>query len=633
MVFSFVNLIKGGVVVDTLDLHEVEIFGNRIDNNAGYKIYRIDTVYMQEFQSQALSELISSVTPVFIKSYGHGSLATSSIRGASATHTQVLWNGVNINSPMPGQSDFSQIPVFFADKATVDYGAGSIFQTSGGLGGSISLNTVTDWKNRFGTEVQQEFAGFNTFRTLARINAGNSRLQSTTRLFFVTSENDYRYSDIAADLENPPVKTRQNASYRQKGLLQEFAWKPADKTTLTVRLWLQDNFREIPPNMLVTVPDGNESLSGQIARGILEANHAFARSVLKVQTGILWHFFNYQNQISLIDDDNTMKSWVNSAKYVFYGVRNLTLTAAAEYNHHSVISDNFNGRQIRNEANVSLGAGYSAGGRTTVNLFLRQDMINGVPAPFIPSLGVNFKVLKKNGLYLKANMARNFHAPTLNDLYWSPGGNPSLGNESGFTWETGLLYKEAFRYLSVNTQLTWFHADINNWILWQPDTVFSYWTPSNLKNVVSKGVEFSFSANGIIGKTGWNYSLQYAYTSAQNMHSFSDDDLSTGKQLIYVPENSVSQHVGVEWSGFTFGWTLNFTGKRFTTSDNSRYLPSFVLNDIMISKMFNAGRSKFRVQFNVNNLANTQYQVVAWQPMPGRNFSFSVKYIFNTKKN
>jgi outer membrane cobalamin receptor len=136
------------------------------------------------------------------------------------------------------------------------------------------------------------------------------------------------------------------------------------------------------------------------------------------------------------------------------------------------------------------------------------------------------------------------------------------------------------------------------------------------------------NANGNIGKFKWNYSLQYAYTSAENTEKTSAYDLSAGKQLVYVPKNSLNQILGIAAMGFDLNYTLNFTGERYTTSDNSGYLPAFTLHDLSLGKNLLVKRSAFYFQFTIVNLADKQYHVIAWQPMPGRNFSFSVKYVF-----
>jgi len=617
------------MIFDTLDLQGVEVFSSKAEKTAGYKVFKIDSSQISTYESGDLAELISFNTTIFVKSYGQGSLATSSIRGASATHTQVIWNGVNINSPMPGQADFSQVPVFFADKAKIYYGPGSMFQTSGGLGGSIVLGTGINWQNRLNVQLSQRFASFETLNSSARVDVGNAKFQSSTRLFYTQSENNYSYSDIAASRENPPEEARTNAAYRQSGLLQELAWKAGVKTILWAKIWLQNNLREIPPNMLVNVPEGNEKSKERLARGIVGMDHFFPKASLKVQTGMLYSFLNYQNEISQIDDDNTVTSSVSSVNYNFHGIENLVLSANFAYDHHRAQSDNYSGIKYRNEAALSAGANYVLNNRVFFNLLIRQELIDGNPAPFTPSFGMSFNPIVACGFLLKANVARNFKAPSLNDLYWSPGGNPDLQNETGFSYEAGLMYSKVFSLVDFSAEATWFHNDIDNWIMWQPDSVFSYWTPSNLKNVLSKGLELSISVNGDIGKLEWNYSLQYAYTSAQNVEAVSDNDESVGEQLIYVPENAVNQIVRLEMWGAKINYVLNYTGIRYTASDNSRYLPAFTTQDILLSKSLSVKKNIFNLQFAVNNFMDTQYQVIAWQPMPGRNYSISIKYVFN----
>jgi len=89
---------------------------------AGMKQTKVDTLVLLEKKSVSLSELLSENTPVFIKSHGRGALATASFRGTAASHTQVTWNGININSPMTGMVDFSLIPVYVIDDMNLKHG-------------------------------------------------------------------------------------------------------------------------------------------------------------------------------------------------------------------------------------------------------------------------------------------------------------------------------------------------------------------------------------------------------------------------------------------------------------------------------------------------------------------------------
>ena len=52
-------------------------------------------------------------------------LSSISFRGTGASHTAVLWNGINVNQPTIGQSDFSLFPVLAFNKVKVVYGSSS----------------------------------------------------------------------------------------------------------------------------------------------------------------------------------------------------------------------------------------------------------------------------------------------------------------------------------------------------------------------------------------------------------------------------------------------------------------------------------------------------------------------------
>lgn len=81
----------------------------------------------------------------------------------------------------------------------------------------------------------------------------------------------------------------------------------------------------------------------------------------------------------------------------------------------------------------------------------------------------------------KASITRNYRFPTLNDLYFLPGGNPALNNESGFTYETGLSFSvDKDNVYTLSGSASWFDQHINDWIIWLP-TSKGFYSPVNLK--------------------------------------------------------------------------------------------------------------------------------------------------------
>jgi len=89
-----------------------------------------------------------------------------------------------------------------------------------------------------------------------------------------------------------------------------------------------------------------------------------------------------------------------------------------------------------------------------------------------------------------------------------------------------------------------------------------------------------------------------------------------------------------EWKTYFLSVASHFTGKRFTNTSNTRYMPAYQLTDLLLGMSFpfkNMKHTSFSVQLNVNNLFDIDYQAIAWQPMPGRNMEIQLKYNFKNK--
>ena len=110
------------MIYDTLQLLEMEIVSTQLEQSGTTKTTIFDSVVRSGSELTNLAGLLADNSVVFIKSYGRGGLATASFRGTAASHTQVLWNGFQITSPMLGQVDLSLVPAVFFDEAKLQYG-------------------------------------------------------------------------------------------------------------------------------------------------------------------------------------------------------------------------------------------------------------------------------------------------------------------------------------------------------------------------------------------------------------------------------------------------------------------------------------------------------------------------------
>ena len=123
-------------VGDTTYLKEVSVYGLPVTSYAtGSKVVQIKSGE----EVTTLSDKLIDETSFYLKTYGNNQLSTITIRGTTASQTAVLWNGININSPTLGQTDFSLIPLFLFDDVSVQYGTGSALYGSDAIGGSIMI--------------------------------------------------------------------------------------------------------------------------------------------------------------------------------------------------------------------------------------------------------------------------------------------------------------------------------------------------------------------------------------------------------------------------------------------------------------------------------------------------------------
>src|SRR5699024_6275056 len=126
--------------------------------------------------------------------------------------------------------------------------------------------------------------------------------------------------------------------------------------------------------------------------------------------------------------------------------------------------------------------------RLGMSVVLREQLY-GTEWATVPAFFADYLLSERGNVVAKASVSRNFRFPTLNDLYFLPGGNPDLKNETGVQYEAGLSFaagKEGSWSLSGSA--SWYDQRIDDWILWLPTTK-GFFSPVNIKKVHAYGVE------------------------------------------------------------------------------------------------------------------------------------------------
>ena len=612
---------------------------------AGMKKSKIDSIIIHEKINLSLSDLLSENTAVFIKDHGRGALATASFRGTAPSHTQVSWNGININSPMAGMVDFSLIPVYIIDDLDIKHGTASIADRSGGLGGSINISNRADWNNRLSGKYIQGLGSYSTFDEFLQLNAGSSKLQSKTRLYHNYSKNNFTFINRGIGIPDPqtgqivnPVDTNDKASYKKYGLLQELYLRAGPGDIVSLRYWGQGASRSIPRATSYEGPD-NSNLNRQSDtdhRLTADWKHFSERSTFELRSAYSFKELNYilenivhgMGFIPVIYSESRQSVFANHAAYTIETASGFSFNTGIDANIYSVNTrdtvSNKGYDEGRSEFSLFLSMNRQFAERLNLSIMMRRDLIDKKLSPFIPYLGFDLALVKSRAFILKGNIAGNYHHPSLNDLYWEPGGNPELLPERGYSMELGFEYQAQLPSHRLEAGLTAYRSDIDNWILWIPG-YRGYWEPINIRRVLSKGMELNLAMEGTVGAVEYRMLGTYAYTSSVN---YGDTgiwgDESYGKQLVYVPLHSGNIMIKVLYRGFSLGWQHNSYSERFTTSSNDisrrdRLYPYF-MNKLSAGKEVKIGDVLLSGELSINNLFDEEYHSILYRPMPGRNY-------------
>jgi len=633
LVLPFQNGLAQERLKDTLKIKEVKI--QRQLEHIGISLHKIDSLELRQNPGGSLAGLLADHSPVFIKSAAPGSLATISMRGTLASHTQVLWNGIRINSPMLGQVDFSLIPTFFTDQVQIISGPGSVQSGSGGIGGSIDLASRARWGNPFYGSILAGLGSFNTYRLMAEAGGGKQKWHLRFRIFREQSENDFPFLNTANGLFN--TVRQENADFEKNGFLAQGFYRPNEHHMLSLHAWVQLNRRNLPPIMSFEGSGREEYQKDDQIRISASWQYSKQGFYSKLTTGTsqnnLDYYLAHQTGGGLLVNYQTSsrsQSWYNNfeGSYQISSKHSLKTRINGDY-HQVEIEDLKTGSGYtaeRLEIGLQLKAEQDWSNRLRTYALVQQDWVNRSRNPLVPVIGGSFIILP-DLLELNSSLGKNFHPPSLNDLHWVPGGNSDLLPEEGFLGDLGFRSMfEGDSAWKMEIGVTGFISYIENWILWRPGE-FRYWTPDNLASVLARGIESSLRASVILGKNKVDFRVNYTLTRTNpiNMPGFSSH------QLMYIPVHKASLLLHLKRAFWYFNYRFSFASERFTSTDEEQslhQLPAYSLHHLTLGRELSIRDLRSDIRIQVHNLFDTDYQTILWRAMPGRYFSLSLKIDF-----
>ncbi len=605
---------------DTVALQSVEVIAKKTGlSQIGKKTEQVDSTIKEQFKLNSIGDLLSLNTPVFIKNYGPGQIATTAFRGGNASQTAILWNGFNIQNAMLGQSDLALMPSFLFEDIEVEYGGSSSLWGSGAVGGSVHLKNKTLFDQGIKTSANFGTGSFGLKNVSTSILFSKRRFISSSKIYNSLSDNNFNYKDTA-DKERP-LKQQKNAGYNFLGLMQELKFLINSKQVASVNAWLNVNKRRLPaydPSV------ENKTYQRDDATRVT-ANWNFMGNALKsgIRAGYFEDKINYTDSLAanfskskvqtVIAENENFLTWQQHHQFNF-GVNFTSSTAN---------TNNYTGAKTLNKLSVLAGNKFSFfNDKWLTYISARVDYFSVGTLPVTGNISTEYHLTKQ--IQLMASAAKVYRQPTLNELYWLPGGNINLKPEQGFTYEGNINYKtQLTKEFSVFISGAAFSRKIDNWILWIPGPGGNP-SPVNLQQVWSRGTETTWRIHYQKNKFRYKINVVTGYVLSTIQASNQENNNTVGKQLIYTPRYTVNSSVLVGYDKSAVTFYDQYMGYRFTSSDNMQWLNPYHISSLRLNYYLETKLLDFIVFAACNNLFDKNYIILSGRPMPLRNYEVGI---------
>jgi iron complex outermembrane receptor protein len=527
------------------------------------------------------------------------------------SHTPVFWNGLNIQSPMNGTTDASLLSIWPGDRLELRYGGQSAAQSSGAMGGSILIEPDCSGNRGVSGMLGGHAGSFGYRQGMAGVGWGNASIQGAFRGQTQSADNDFPFRNTT--LQGQPVVRQPNNGLNFWDIEQLNRLVIGDRHIIKTAFWTLGAYREIPP-LMTAIPKDTWQRDAA-TRAAVSWEYSPGVHTLLI-TKAAWQSEQIVFHLPGITDSSRSRTAMFSAEFSTLVARHLVIRAGGSELVQQARASGYSetARWYHQARLAAFGSAEWIGREWSVSVLLRQEWAIGEARPFTWSVGGQYNAGKAGRLH--GHLSHNFNLPTFNDRYWKAWGNPNLRPEKGLSADAG--WSIPGKTLSVDA--TVFHILSDDWILWQPgpDGIFR---PGNLRKVWSRGLEMSASLKGRTGSWDYRADARYQLVHTTNVAVYTADLFALNKQLTYVPGQTAGITARISRNRFSAAYLHQWTGTRYTTSDNARSLPGYQTGNFLLQYTWKLSHKvSIAIDARINNCWNAAWQFFEFQPMAGRSW-------------
>lgn len=601
----------------------------------------MDRAGIERLGIQDLSEAVKRFSGATVKDYGGiGGLKTVSVRSLGAQHTGVSYDGVAVSDCQSGQVDISRFSLDNLEQLELSVIQNDdIFRTARMLSSSSTLalktrRPVFDEEDVFHVTAKIRAGSFGLFNPNLRYEQKiGKRWSAVVDGDWQRADGQYEFTLVNGDIVSREKRKNTDVNIGRAELnLYGDLGKGGD---LAFKAYYFDSERGLPGSVVLYNDYTGERLWDRnfFAQGHYE-NKLNDRFSIQGSLRYNWYYNRHEDVNNKYEGGIQISTYYQRETYLtgtalYTPVQNLSFSLAQDL-YWNDLNNNFKDCQFpsRLSSLTALSGKYENSRITGIVSLLATYIDERVelgeePANrkhVSPTASFSWRVLPDANLRVRLSYKDAFRLPTFNDLYYSRIGNTNLKPEKasqynfGLTWRDRLWFFDSF---SVTTDA--YYNRVKDKIVAIP-TMF-IWKMMNLGEVDIKGVDANLQA-GLTIKDKYELLLNGAYTFQKAIDITNERDKSYKDQIPYTPRHSGSCSVSLlnPWVNITY--SLTASGVRYMNRQNTKEneIDAYVEQNISLNRSFQLKHCSVRLQADIVNVADKQYDIVRYYPMPGRSF-------------
>lgn len=593
--FSFFMLTAAPARADDASPGSVIVTATRQAQRSSDLLADVSLIPREEIEQAGQTTLIELLTQQpGIQSYmqgGPGKVGGLFIRGAGATQSLILIDGVRIGSATSGTPSLEQIPLSQVDRIEILRGPASALYGADAIGGVIQIFT----RRGQGPASGEFFAGFGS-RATRDLSAGISGGDET---WSYTLRGSHEATDGIKAIDDPAKQpysydpNRSTDGFRNAGMSGSLAFRPAAGHEIGVTFLRTDgrNWYESGAGF-DTRADVSQSAFSVYARNplgekwtsTLRANRAVDDST---------NYAGYSPGGAVFRTVQEQVAWQNDIR-VSTGVVLLALESLNQKARGDTAFD----RRRRIDSVLAGWSGHFGDHRLQANV--RRDDNSQFGGKTTGHIGYGYAFTPD--LRMRMSVATAFRAPTFNDLYYPGYSNPDLRPESAQNKEVGLTWERG----TTRAGVTVYDNKVRNLI-----ALDSNWVPQNIGRATLRGATLNGATR--LGDVDIDASLDLLDAR----------DALTDSRLPRRAREQGSLRLKRSLGAWTYGGEWQASGNRYDDTAEQLRMGGFSVLNVFARYALNGGWS---IETRANNLGDRKYETSWGYGNPGASLFVGVRY-------